>query len=197
MSPCPFPLQIATAHILCKVLDHVILYGMAPFSLLPFRQAAMICRMRTEFCSFVFRQRRCISPHPNPPEERLDSLMGFWLFTETMCHCEEGCKVNLNVFEVRVAPHWLSLSSLITLFVSSRSRSLTPRISCTLTHTYLGFELKLSEVSLCISFLLCPSLICVKRLRWLWGIGQGGEGVKFMPNNFCRGDWVQNFEFSP
>lgn len=136
MSPCP--LQTAAAHILRKVSDHVIPYGMAPFGLLPSRQAAMICRMRIEFCGWFFTSAlysdnaAAFPPHSNPPEERLDSLMGFWLFTETMCHSEEGCKVNLGVFEVRVVPHWLSLSSLITLFICSRS--LTPRISCTLTH---------------------------------------------------------------
>lgn len=41
----------------------------------------------------------------NPPEEQSDSLMGFWLFTETRRCCEEGCKVNLCVFEVRFVPH--------------------------------------------------------------------------------------------
>lgn len=70
-----------------------------------------------------------------PPEESWSSLMGFWLFAETMCCCAEGCKVNLRVFEVGVVPHWLSLSSLIALFNSSCFCSLTPRVSCTLTHT--------------------------------------------------------------
>lgn len=89
---------------------------------------------------FFFSYRLCIQTmllyflHPNPPEESWSSLMGFWLFAETMCCCAEGCKVNLDVFEVGVVPHWLSLSSLIAFFISSRSRSLTPRISCTLAH---------------------------------------------------------------
>lgn len=97
--------------------------------------------------SFVFRQCCCTSRHDHP-EESSDSLMGFWLFTETTCRCEEGCKVNLYVFEVRVAPHWLSLYSLITLYISSSQPSLSLFLS--LTHTYQCFELwlKLSGVSL-------------------------------------------------
>lgn len=89
---------------------------------------------------FFFSYRLCIQTmllyflHPNPPEESWSSLIGFWLFAETMCCCAEGCKVNLDVFEVGVVPHWLSLSSLIAFFISSRSRTLTPRISCTLAH---------------------------------------------------------------
>lgn len=107
-----------------------------------FRQAAVIYRMWIELYAwfFFFSDRLCIQTmllyflHPNPPEESWSSLMGFWLFAETMCCCAEGCKVNLGVFEVGVVPHWLSLSSLIAFFISSRSRSFTPRISCTLAH---------------------------------------------------------------
>lgn len=106
-----------------------------------FRQAAVIYRMWIELYAWFFSDQLCIQTmlqhllHPNPPEESSSSLMGFWLSAETMCCCAEGCKVNLDVFEVGVVPHWLSLSSLIAFFISSRSRSLAPCISCTLTHT--------------------------------------------------------------
>lgn len=98
--------------------------------------------------SFVFRQCCRTSLHDHP-EERSDSLMAFRLFTETTCCCEEGCKVNLFVFEVRVAPHWLSLYSLITLYISS-----SLPLSLSHTHSYQCFELwlKLAGVSLCIFF---------------------------------------------
>lgn len=81
-------------------------------------------------------------PNHDLSKESLDSLIGFWILAEPTCHYEEGCKVNLYVFEVRLC----LIDSLPSLL-----SSLSPSFLCTHTHThrYRCFELwlKLSCVS--------------------------------------------------
>lgn len=121
---------------------------------------------------FSYQLRRCCWGASHSAEMKsVDSLMCLWVLTGVLCCCEEGVRLICMCLKS-------DLCLIDSLFLPSSLVFISPSLSLflLLTHTYRRFELwlKLPGVSLCIS--ACPSLICVKRLRWLWGIG-AEEGV--------------------